>query len=639
MRKRELRPGNALPAALDRYRRRADDDIVDGSAITAFLGVAQSACGRRWRARAAAAGDAAAIAERLALPEIVARLLAQRGVGLAEAPLFLAPRLRDQLPDPAHLRDMKPAVARLVRAIQGNEKIVVFGDYDVDGATSAALLLRFFAAVGGRASVYVPDRLREGYGPNAPALLRLKADGAAVVVTVDCGATAHEPLAAAAAAGLDVIVVDHHITEPLLPQALALINPNRLDENSPHGVLAAVGVAFLLVVALNRALREAGWYARRDQMGRDEPDLLQWLDLVALGTVCDVVPLVGINRALVAQGIKVARGLANPGLRALAAIGEVKGPLDAYHLGFVLGPRVNAGGRVGAADLGARLLATDDPAVATELATRLDGYNRERREIEGRILEAAIAAIEAAPQSPSLVFAAAEGWHPGVIGIVAARLKERYERPACVVALADGTGRGSGRSVPGVALGSAVIAARQAGLLVNGGGHAMAAGFTVAAAQLDALREFLAARLGDGRGEGPDGERPVPELAIDGALSAAGAVGGLIDHLEALMPYGAANPEPRFAFPALQVAHVEPVGPVGHGGHLRCTLADPAGSSQGGPARLKAIAFRVAETPLGAFLAGARGRAIHVAGHLRRDTYRGGDAVQLIIDDAAPAEG
>jgi single-stranded-DNA-specific exonuclease len=480
--------------------------------------------------------------------------------------------------------------------------------------------LRFFAAVGAHASVYVPDRMREGYGPNAPALLRLKAEGAAVVVTVDCGATAHEPLAAAAEAGLDVIVVDHHVTEPLLPPALALINPNRLDEESPHGVLAAVGVAFLLVVALNRALRQSGWF--RDRI---EPDLLQWLDLVALGTVCDVVPLSGVNRALVAQGLRVMRRAANPGLHALAAAAGKNGPIDAYQLGFVLGPRVNAGGRIGAADLGARLLSTDDPALAAELAHRLDGYNRERREIEARTLQAAVAQVETTPQAPSLVFAAAEGWHPGVIGIVAARLKERYNRPACVVALSDGFGKGSGRSVPGLALGPAIIAARQAGLLINGGGHAMAAGFTVAEERLGQLREFLVERLGDGFSS----ERLVPELAVDGALSVAGALGGVIEHITALAPFGAANPEPRFAFPGVQLAFVEPVGT----GHLRCTLADPIG-----PARLKAIAFRVGETALGEFLAGSRGRAIHLAGHLRRDDYRGGDAVQLMIDDAAPAD-
>ena len=601
------------------------DGDVDGAQSLAFLGVERSVCGRRWRGRGGADEAAAAmIAQRLGLPEIVGRLLAQRGVEVAEAPRFLAPRLREQLPDPVHLVDMAPAVGRLVRAVRDGEKTAIFGDYDVDGATSAALLLRFFAAVGAEACVYVPDRLREGYGPNAPALLRLQADGAAVVVTVDCGTTAHAPLAAAAEAGLDVIVVDHHVAEPLLPRALALINPNRFDETSPCGALAAVGVAFLLVIAMNRALREAGWYA-----DRAEPDLLQWLDLVALGTVCDVVPLTGLNRALVAQGLKVARQQRNPGLRALAAAAGASGPTDAYHLGFVLGPRVNAGGRVGQADLGARLLATEAPALAAQLANRLDAYNRERREIEAQTLAAAIAAVEAAPQSPALVFAAAAGWHPGVIGIVAARLRERYERPACVVALdgvgTDAIGKGSGRSVPGVALGPAVIAARQAGLLVNGGGHAMAAGFTVAAERLAAVRDFLAERLGDGRPGAP----PVPELAIDGALSAAGATSGLIDHLDALAPFGAGNPEPRFALPGVVVAHTEPVGQ----GHLRVALADPIG-----PARLKGIAFRAAEEPLGAFLAEARGRAVHIAGHLRRDNYRGGDAVQFVIDDAAPAQ-
>ncbi|HEX3536646.1 MAG TPA: single-stranded-DNA-specific exonuclease RecJ [Stellaceae bacterium] len=559
------------------------------------------------------------IAERHGLPEIVGRLLAQRGVSIDGAPSFLAPRLRDQLPDPLHLIDMAAAVERLTGAIRDGESIVVFGDYDVDGATSAALLLRFFTAVGARASVYVPDRLREGYGPNAPALLKLKRDGASVVVTVDCGTTAHEPLAAAAEAGLDVIVIDHHVAEPLLPKALALVNPNRLDETSPHGVLAAVGIAYLLVVALNRALRAADWY--RD---RPEPDLLQWLDLVALGTVCDVVPLKGLNRALVAQGLRVAGRGDNLGMKALAAVAASTGPVDTYQLGFVLGPRVNAGGRVGAADLGAHLLSTDDQALAAELAQRLDAHNRQRREIEGSTLQSAIAKVEAAAQSPMLVFVAAEGWHPGVIGIVAARLKERYERPACVVAVQDGVGRGSGRSVPGLPLGPAVIAARQAGLLINGGGHAMAAGFTVAEDKLDLLRDFLVERLGDGI----DREHLVPELSIDGALAAAAAQSSLLGHIEALAPFGAANPEPRFAFPSLRVARAEPVGT----NHLRLVLTDPLEKG-----RVDAIAFRVAGTLLGEFLIASRGRAIHVAGHLRRDTYRGGDAVQLVIDDAAAA--
>jgi single-stranded-DNA-specific exonuclease len=583
------------------------------------LGVDRSACGRRWRLREGNARTGEALAARLGIPEIVARLLAQRGVDLDHAPGFLSPRLREQLPDPSHLRDMDIAAERLARAVRDGETIGIFGDYDVDGATSAALLARFFAAVGGRTRIYVPDRLLEGYGPNTPAFVSLRNEGVRLVVTVDCGTTAHLPLAEAAEEGIEVIVIDHHVAEPLLPRASAVVNPNRLDESSPHGALAAVGIAFLLVVAVNRGLRRTGWYGS----GRAEPDLLQWLDLVALGTVCDVVPLAGLNRALVAQGIKVARHKANPGLAALAAVAGLNEAIDTYHLGFVLGPRVNAGGRVGAADLGARLLATDDPALAAELAGRLDQHNRERREIETRTLDAAIEMVEGTTQSPVLVFAAAENWHPGVIGIVAARLKERYERPACVVALADGVGKGSGRSISGLPLGPAVIAARQSGLLINGGGHVMAAGFTVASQKLEALRIFLAERLGDGH----DQRRLVPELHVDGVLSLSAVACELVDHIASLAPFGSANPEPRFVLPRVRIAHAEAVGV----GHLRCVLADPLDN-----VRVRGIAFRVAGTPLGRFLAETSGAAIHVAGHLRRDSWRGGAAVQLTIDDAAP---
>ena len=597
-------------------------DGAGGAAATAgaILGVERSVSGRRWRLRAGDARVGEAISERLGLPEIVGRLLAQRGIDVDGAPAFLAPRLRNQLPDPSHLHDMEIAAARLVEAVRQGETIGIFGDYDVDGATSAALLARFFGAVGAPTRIYVPDRLREGYGPNTPALLRLRDEGLRVVVTVDCGTNAHLPLADAADAGLDIIVIDHHVAEPLLPRAFAIVNPNRLDEASPHGQLAAVGVAFLLAVAVNRALRRAGWYVG----DRVEPDLLQWLDLVALGTVCDVVPLAGVNRALVSQGIKVARRNGNGGLAALAAVAGLSERVDAYHLGFVLGPRVNAGGRVGAADLGAHLLATDDAALAAELSARLDAYNRERRDIEARTLEMAICLVEGAAQSPVLIFAAAEGWHPGVIGIVAARLKERYERPACVVALADGIGKGSGRSVAGLPLGPAVIAARQAGLLINGGGHAMAAGFTVAAEKLDALREFLATRLGDGT----DRDRLVPEQLIDGALSVAAAQGELVDHIAKLAPFGAANPEPRFVFSGVRIVLAERVGQ----GAAQMTRPDPLDTG-----RLRAIAFRTAGTPLGKFLAETHGAAVHVTGHLRRDGWRGGDAVQLTIDDAAVA--
>jgi len=589
----------------------------EADAAKAVLGVERSLLGRRWRERSGDDRAGMAIAQRLGLPEIVGRILARRGVDDAAAERFLNPLLRDFLPDPSHLLDMDRAVARLVAAIERRETIALFGDYDVDGATAVALLRRFLEAVGARVIVYIPDRQREGYGPNAPALIGLKQAGAAVVVTLDCGITAPAPLAAAAAAGLDAIVVDHHIGEPALPQAHAVIDPNRLDETSPHRVLAAVGVAFLLLVGLNRALRASGWYRVRP-----EPDLIAWLDLVALGTICDVVPLTGLNRALVAQGLKVMRRRGNAGIAALADVAGVAEPIGTYHAGFILGPRVNAGGRVGEADLGARLLATDDPAEARALAQRLDALNAERREIEARVLAQAVAQVES-EQPRAMVFAAGEGWHPGVIGIVASRLKDRYGRPACVVAVADGVGRGSGRSVAGMALGPAVIAAHQAGLLVNGGGHAMAAGFTVARANLAALREFLDERAVAALGA----DAGVPELGIDGALSAAAATADLVALIEQVGPFGTGNTEPRFAFPQLRILRADAVG----SGHVRAILADGAGAG-----RLKAVAFRALDGALGPALLGGGGRLFHVAGHLRADRWQGRDEVQLVIDDAAP---
>lgn len=584
-----------------------------------FLGVERSLCGRRWRQRAGDDRTGLALSQKFGLPEIVGRLLSARGVGIDETERFLNPTLRDYLPDPAHLKDMEAAVARLVHAITAGETIAVFGDYDVDGATSSALLHRFFSAVGGRVRVYIPDRQREGYGPNAPALLRLRQEGAAVAVTVDCGITAHAPLAAATAAGLDMIVVDHHVAEPALPSALAVVNPNRLDETSPHGALAAVGVAFLLVVGVNRALRQAGWYA-----DRPAPDLVQWLDLVALGTICDVVPLTGVNRALVAQGLKVLQRRSNVGLAALADVAGVGERLDAYHAGFILGPRVNAGGRVGQADLGARLLASNDPIEARDLAQRLDAFNGERREIEARVLAQAIDQVDREDTGSPLIFVAGEGWHAGVIGIVASRLKERYNRPACVVAVADGIGKGSGRSVGGVALGATVIAARQAGLLLNGGGHAMAAGFTVDASRLGALRDFLVARVAAALGDG----EVVSELGIDGVLTAGAATPDLVALLDRLGPFGTGNAEPRFALPNLRILRADVVGTQ----HVRCILGDGAGTT-----RLKAIAFRCLEGALGPALLHGQGRGFHLAGHLRADNWQGREGVQLFLDDAAPA--
>lgn len=593
----------------------------------AFLGVERSLTGRRWAARLADERTALAIAQRHGLPEPVARLLAARDVDLDAVPDFLDPTLRRFLPDPSHLKDMDVAVARLAHAVQGGERIVVFGDYDVDGATSSALLLRFFRAVGGNIGVYIPDRRKEGYGPNTAALLKLKAEGAAVVVTVDCGVTAFEPLAEARRAGLDTIVIDHHMAEISLPDAVAVVDPNRIDDESPHKQMAAVGVAFLLAIGVNRKLRETGWYA---SAGRSEPDLRQWLDLVALGTVCDVVPLTGVNRALVRQGLKVMAERRNIGLAALADVARLKEAPGAYHLGFLLGPRVNAGGRVGQADLGARLLSSDDPHEVGALALRLDEFNAERRAIERDVLDQAISRVEGlyGPDRggmPAALVVESEGWHVGVIGIVASRLVERYGRPAFVIGLDGDLGKGSGRSVRGVDLGAAVIAARQAGLLVNGGGHAMAAGLTVTRDALPGLTRFLDERIAPQLGAAP----PVRELGIDAALSPGAASRELVDMIERVGPFGAGNALPRFVLTNARVSYAQTVGE----GHVRCTLI---GAERG---RVDAIAFRANQTALGPALLDPARPVLHVAGALRIDRFGGRETVRLQIDDAAAGAG
>lgn len=590
--------------------------------IPCLLNVRTSITGKRWQARACDERMAWALAQSRGLPEIVGRVLAARGVTEESCDGYLNPTLKALLPDPSRLRDMDAAAARIAYAVMQGESIAVFGDYDVDGATSAALLVRFFRAVGTDARIYVPDRITEGYGPNGPALLRLHGDGVRLVITVDCGVASFAALEAAAGAGLDVVVLDHHAAEPRLPPAVAIVNPNRLDEDGAYRTLCAAGVAFLAVVAVNRALREAGFYA-----GRTPPDLMGWLDLVALGTVCDVVPLTGLNRALVAQGLKVMARRSNIGLAALADIAGVKERPDAYHAGYVLGPRVNAGGRVGLADLGARLLSTDDPVEAMQLAQRLDSHNGERRAIEAAVLEDAVARAEAdAGRESELVFVAGEGWHPGVVGIVASRLKERYSRPACVVALdvqADGTviGKASGRSVRGVDLGAAVIAARQEGLLIAGGGHRMAAGFTVAGDRLAELRAFLTVRIAAQMQAVP----LVPTLELDGALAVGAATLPLVETLGTLGPFGTGNAEPRFALADARVVRADVVG----GAHVRCILSGSDG------ARLKAIAFRCLESELGKALLTAQGAPLHLAGVLRADRWNGAEGVQLLIDDAA----
>ncbi len=593
---------------------------MDGTVTEdSFLGVDASATGRRWLLRPGDDRLALALSQRYGLPDLIARMLASRGIGIDETPDFLAPTLRRALPDPSHLKDMDAAAVRLADAVQAGESIAIFGDYDVDGATSASLIWHYLTAAGHTARIYVPDRIKEGYGPNAEAMLRLHQEGADLVVTVDCGITAHEPLAAARDDGLAVIVVDHHVAEPALPPAVAVVNPNRLDDDSPHKQLAAVGVAFLLVVALNRELRRRGHFAERE-----EPDLLAWLDLVALGTVCDVVPLTGLNRALVSQGLKRMSARANSGLAALSDIARAEGPPNTYHAGFLLGPRVNAGGRVGEADMGARLLTTDDPGIARDLAERLDRFNAERREIEAEVLAAAVRQAEAAAdREDAVVLVSGEGWHPGVIGIVASRLVERFGRPAAVVARVGGIGKGSARSVSGVDFGAAIIAARQSGLLINGGGHKMAAGFTVAEEAIGTLSAFLNERLRDA----VDDAMRTPTRKIDGVLSVDGATLDFMEQLERLAPFGVGNPEPLLVLKGARVSFVDLVGEA----HLRCALAGDAGG------KLKAIAFRAATEPLGALLRTGTGQRLHIAGKLRMDRWRGRHDIQFIIEDAAPA--
>ncbi|MBL8661025.1 MAG: single-stranded-DNA-specific exonuclease RecJ [Rhodospirillales bacterium] len=589
-----------------------------GGSQEAILGVDRSLCGKRWLLRPADDRLSAALARTLRVPDTIARVLAARGVDTAMAADFCAPTLRRLLPDPRLLCDMIAASERVATAVSNKEPITVFGDYDVDGATSSALLVRFFRSLGVDAAVYIPDRVKEGYGPNPTALRGLAATGCRLVITVDCGTSAHAALAEGADAGLDVVVVDHHEVGQSLPEAVAVINPNRPDDTSGQGHLAAVGVAFMLIVEVNRRLREQGFFRTRA-----EPDLRQWLDLVALGTVCDMVPLRGVNRAFVMQGLKIMARRGNAGLRALADLIDVGHAPGPFELGFMFGPRINAGGRVGEAGLGARLLATDDEAEARASAERLNAFNKERQCIEADVLAAAMDRVDigAACQAPPLVLAAGEGWHPGVIGIVASRLAERFARPSIVVSLNGEEGVGSGRSLPGLDLGAAVHAAVEQGLLIKGGGHPMAAGFTVARTRLDAFAAFLGARLV------PTGGDAMPPLYLDGTVGLVGGLPLLCAGLERLWPFGSDNPEPRFALSAARIVATREFGQ----GHLRLTLADPEG------ARLEAVAFRSRGTPLGEALAEHAGAAYHIAGRLQHQIWRGNRRLQLLVEDAAPA--
>ena len=579
--------------------------------------------GRAWHPRLDDVGlrSALAITQAHGLPDLLARVLAARGADVGSSPAYLDPKLRNSMPDPNILADMAPAVERLARAIERQETIAILGDYDVDGAASAALVAGYLRAAGVEFLIHIPDRLTEGYGPSLEAVRMIAGSGAKLLVTVDCGSGSGGPLSEAARLGLDTLIIDHHQIELPFPPAVAIVNPNRPDDLSGLGHLCAAGVAFMVLVAVHRRLKAAGFWD-----GRDPPDLLAALDLVALGTVADVVPLIGLNRALVVKGLSVMRCRERPGLAALFDVAGANGPPTVFQLGFLVGPRINAGGRIGDAALGARLLLTRDVTEAQRIATVLDELNRDRRAIEIEALERAEAeallALEADQADPVLV-AAAEGWHPGIVGLVAARLRERFERPAFAIALSGGIGTGSGRSIPGVDLGRVVRAAVGSGLLLRGGGHAMAAGVTIEAAKLDAFRHFLRARLGDEVMV----RRQDAALVIDTTLSANGATPDLLAALEAAGPFGAGSPEPVVALPAHRVIDLGIAGED----HLRLTLA----AGDGG--RIRAMAFRSARTALADGLAATRGRLVHCAGTLTLNRWGGGGRPELRLLDAAIA--
>lgn len=578
------------------------------------FGVTRSALGYPWQWRGGPV-------EGLDLKDIETRLFLSRGCLPDDLERYRTPTIRAWMPDPSTFRDMEAAARRIADAVEADEAITIFGDYDVDGATSAALLIRLLRAVGAQPSYYIPDRLMEGYGPSAEALVRLGREGARLIVTVDCGAQAFDALHAAREAGVDVIVVDHHQCSTALPLALALVNPNRLDEGdgAAHRHLAAVGVAFLLAAAVTRELRDRGRFK-----AMAEPNLLELLDIVALGTVADVVALKGLNRAFVTQGLKVMANRRNIGMAALMDAARLTRPPTATDLGFALGPRINAGGRVGKSDLGVRLLTTEDPDEAAVIAEELNRLNEERRALEALVLEQAEEAATRTANS-GIAVVAGQGWHPGVIGIVAGRLKERLGKPAIVIGLDDmGMGKGSGRSIPGVDLGSAIIAARETGLLTAGGGHAMAAGLSVDAGKIGALSEFLEERLAAAVSRARD----AAALMLDCAVAPRGVSVELAELLDAAGPYGSGWPSPRVAAGPFGIISCDIVGQ----GHVRAILAGQDGG------RLKAMAFRHAETPLGAALLGARGRKLFVAGRVKRDDWGARPQAEMHLDDVAWAD-
>ena len=586
-----------------------------------FLNVSRSLSGRAWRQRPAEASVVRAHIQGLGLSEPLARALAARGVRADQGADFLEPTLKRLFPDPSSFMDMDAAAGAIVAALQAGESIHVFADYDVDGASSAALLVRWFRSLGTELPLYVPDRLTEGYGPSPLAFDRLKASGADLVITVDCGAAANEAIAHASAVGLKVVVIDHHMMREEPPRCLAVVNPNRPGDASGQGNLAAAGVVFVLLAALNREARKQGLFA-----DRAEPDIRQWLDLAALGAICDVTGLTGFNRALTGLGLKVMSSWGNPGLKALLAVAGVEpGPAKSNHAGFILGPRINAGGRIGRADLGARLLSTDDPLEARALAEELDALNVARREVEREVTETATRRVEATGQhadGSAVVVVSGEDWHPGVVGIVAGRLRERWRKPVIVIGV-DSVGKvakGSGRSQPGMNLGRAIQAAWREGLLLAGGGHAMAAGLTMRPDGIDALRDFLNAAMA---GEQADADA-LDWVEVDALIEPGAASRALFEDFERLAPFGPANPEPLFALHGVQAR--EPVQM--NGGHVRCRLVGADGAS------VKAIAWRCADLPTGrALLAGQGG--LSIVGRLKADDWNGRKGVQFEIEDIA----
>ncbi|MFV2053139.1 single-stranded-DNA-specific exonuclease RecJ [Aliiroseovarius sp. YM-037] len=580
--------------------------------MSAFLGVEQSLTGRRWVGPTIEAERLAeAMEQATGLPGALCRTLVRRGVEPQEAKAFLEPQLRDLLPDPRSLKDMDHAAERFLKAVANQERIAIFADYDVDGGTSAALLIDWLRQKGQQATLYIPDRIDEGYGPNEPAMEALSKDHD-LIVCVDCGTLSHDPIAAAK--GADVIVLDHHLGGETLPPALAVVNPNRQDEDGTLGHLCAAGVVFLMLVEAGRQLREAG---------DKGPDLLAMLDLVALGTVADVAPLIGVNRALVRQGLKVMAQRNRPGLVALSDVARMDSKPNSYHLGFLLGPRVNAGGRIGQADLGARLLATNDTNEAQALAQRLDDLNTERRDVEAAVRDAALAQAEERGLDAPLVWAAGEGWHPGVVGIVASRLKEATNRPAIVIGLDGDEGKGSGRSVTGVDLGASIQKLTAEGLLLKGGGHKMAAGLTVARDQLDAAMARLSELL-ERQGAGTQGPA---DLKLDSVLMPGAATEDLIDQIEGAGPFGAGAAAPRYVFPDQQIFFAKRVGDS----HLKISFGDGLG------ARIDAISFGAFDTALGPALENHGGARFHLAGRLELNQFRGRTSVQLRLEDASKA--